>query len=211
MRRVCLIALLILAGCNRINYELQERIGREKRDILVSRLVEGRRDQQKAREQIQTTLEAFQQVTGFEGGDLEKSYKKLAKEFEQSEDRAKELREQIASIEQVAKDLFAEWRGEINQMHNGELKNKSSVILRSAESRYGVTIERMRTSERKIQPVLQAFRDQVLFLKHNLNARAITSLKSNAARLDTDVTALVADIDASIKEADLFIATLKAE
>jgi hypothetical protein len=31
----------------------------------------------------------------------------------------------------------------------------------------------MLKAEQKIQPVLGAFRDQVLFLKHNLNANAI--------------------------------------
>jgi predicted nucleic acid-binding Zn-ribbon protein len=209
--QLLLLTAVVLGGCNRLNYEIQERIGREKRDILVSRLEGGRRDQQRAKEQIQTTLEAFHQVTGFDGGDFEKFYKKLANEFEQSEDRAKDLRNQIASIDQVATDLFQEWRDELNQMHNGELKNKSAVLLRNAESRYGATITRMRASERKLEPVLQTFRDQVLYLKHNLNARAITSLKTNAASIDRDVAALVADLDVSIKEAGSFIATLKAE
>ena len=34
----------------------------------------------------------------------------------------------------------------------------------------------MRLTEEKMGPVLRAFRDQVTFLKHNLNAKAMSSL-----------------------------------
>ena len=38
----------------------------------------------------------------------------------------------------------------------------------------------MRLAESRIEPVLKSFRDQVLFLKHNLNAKAIASLRGGA-------------------------------
>jgi len=38
-------------------------------------------------------------------------------------------------------------------------------------------------AEDQIAPVLKAFHDQVLFLKHNLNSRAIGSLKGTSATL----------------------------
>ena len=57
-------------------------------------------------------------------------------------------------------------------------------------------------------PVLTAFHDQVLFLKHNLNARAIGSLKGTAASINTDVTAVMKSIDSSMQEADKLIASL---
>ena len=40
-----------------------ERIGKEKRHILVDRVEDGREDQRRAQEQFQTTLEAFKAVT----------------------------------------------------------------------------------------------------------------------------------------------------
>lgn len=207
---VVLMTIAALMGsCTRIYYAAMEKVGKEKRDILAGRIAEGKKDQEKAKEQFKTTLEAFQAVTGFQGGNLEKTYKKLNSEFESAEARAKDVRDQIKSIDQVSKDMFREWGTEIDGMGNADLRNRSRVMLRDAQKRYAVLIEKMRDSERRMEPVLTAFRDQVLFLKHNLNSRAISSLKSTAAKLDTQVTGLVQDLDASIKEADEFIASLQ--
>ena len=46
------------------------------------------------------------------------------------------------------------------------------------------------------------------FIKHNLNAEAVRSLKTTVLKMDVEVTKLVADIEASTKEADAFLATL---
>jgi hypothetical protein len=50
----------------------------------------------------------------------------------------------------------------------------------------------------------------VLFLKHNLNAQAIASLEGNLATMQTDVTALIAEMEASINEADAFVAGMQS-
>jgi hypothetical protein len=178
--RATLLSLIIFSpSCARIYYEAMEKIGKEKRDILASRIAEGKKDQEKAKQQFQTTLEAFQAVTGFQGGNLERTYKKLNGEFENAEARANDVRNQIKSIEQVSKDMFREWGSEIDGMGNAALRNRSRGMLRDSQKRYGVLIQKMRDSQRRMEPVLKAFRDQVLFLKHNLNARAISSLKGD--------------------------------
>jgi hypothetical protein len=201
-----------LAGCNwifdRMYYASMEKLGREKRDILAKRVAAGREDQEKAKEQFQTTLQAFQALTGFDGGELEKVYNKLSKELERSESRAGQVRERIDGIERVAGDLFREWDGEIEKMSSADLRAKSRVLRDDTEDRYSVLIAKMRLAESKMEPVLSAFRDQVLFLKHNLNARAIQSLGNTALEIDDEVAALVKDIEASIAEADAFVASL---
>jgi hypothetical protein len=79
-------------------------------DILVSRVKDSKKDQQQAKEQIKTTMESFQALTGFQGGELEKSYKKLNGEYEKAADSAQKLHNRIDSIDQVSNDLFKEWR-----------------------------------------------------------------------------------------------------
>jgi hypothetical protein len=54
-------------------------------------------------------------------------------------------------------------------------------------------------------PVLSAFKDQVLFLKHNLNARAVASLSDTVKGIEGDVGRLIAEMNASIAEANQFI------
>jgi hypothetical protein len=184
------------------------KLGKEKRDILVSRIKDGKKDQDKAKEQLKTTMEAFQELTGFQGGDLEKTYNKLNKEYESAQSRADKVSDQVKSIDKVANDLFREWTGEIEQMQDRELKSKSRAMLRDAQSRHEQYMTAMHATEKKMEPVLQAFHDQVTFLKHNLNARAIKSLKGTAARIDSQVQSLMVDIEKSMKEADSFVASL---
>lgn len=186
-----------------------EKLGKEKRDILARRVADGREDQQEAKEQFQTTLEAFQELTGFDGGELEKVYNKLNREYERSEARAERVSERIDGIERVAKAMFNEWGQEISEIGSADLRSKSRALLDDTKDRYSRLIAAMKQAEAKMQPVLGAFRDQVLFLKHNLNAQAIQSLSEVVLEIDDDVAALVADIEASIAEADEFVAALE--
>ncbi|MDX1979644.1 MAG: DUF2959 family protein [Bryobacteraceae bacterium] len=202
---------LLCTGCSSLYYAANEKIGREKRDILVSRVEAGRKDQAEAKEQFQNALEAFQSVTAFTGGKLEEIYNKLNKELERSEGRANDVGQSVRSIEKVAADLFREWDKEISAMSSGDLRTRSRAMRVETETRYDALIRKMHDSERKMKPVLQAFRDQVLFLKHNLNARAISSLKSNVVKIDREVTQLVKDIEASIAESDAFIKTMGSD
>lgn len=205
------LSLAALCSCSGLYYGAMKKIGKEKRDILVQRLVSGQKAQQEAKEQFKTTLEAFQSVTGFNGGDLEKVYKKLNNELEDAEDRAKKVSDRIDSIQKVGDDLFKEWGKEIEGMWNANLRGQSQTMLRETRRRHERHLQTMRVTEEKMLPVVRAFRDQVTFLKHNLNAKAISSLKQTAAGMDKEVGELVKDIEASVKEADSFIATLSKE
>ncbi len=204
------LAALLLSGCQGLYYKAQEKLGNEKRDILIDRVKKGREDQEKAKEQYKTTLEAFQAVTGFKGGKTEEIYKKLKKEYDEAADRTKKVSDRITSIEQVSGDMFSEWDKEIDAMGNRDLKAMSRVLMRDTRARYTPLIKKMKDVERRAKPVLKAFEDQVLFIKHNLNAEAVSSLKTTVIKMDAEVTKLVADIEASTKEADAFLATLPA-
>ena len=59
--------------------------------------------------------------------------------------------------------------------------------------------------------MLKPLRDRVLFLKHNLNARALGALTKELGTVRTDVDELVADMQHSIAEADAFIADMERE
>ncbi len=203
-----LAATLTLAGCTTLFYKAMSTLGKEKRDILVSRVQDAKKDQQQTKEKLKTTMENFQAITGFQGGSLEKSYKRLNSSYEDANNQASKLHDKIDSIDHVSKDLFNEWQGEINGMKNPRLKAQSATLLRNAKVRQAAYMRAMHKTEDKIAPVLSAFHDQVLFLKHNLNARAIGSLKDTTASIQTNVADLIQSIDDSSVEADNLINTL---
>ena len=109
----------------------------------------------------------------------------------------------------MAEDLFAEWQQELNQYTNSKLKQSSARKLRETKSKYAQLIAAMKRAERKMDPVLSAFQDQVLYLKHNLNAQAIVSLQGELVSIETDVAGLIKEMEASIKEADTFINSIE--
>lgn len=202
--------LLALGACSRAYYSAMEQVGRHKRDILRSRIEGAREDQQEAQEQFKTTYERFAEAAGYDGGDLEAIYRELNREFERSEARAEDVSERIESIETVAADLFEEWAEEIELYESAQLRRASSQSLDETRDRYAQLIGAMKRAEAKMPPVLNAFRDQVLFMKHNLNARAIAALEGTLGEIESDVSSLIREIDVSIREAERFLAQLDA-
>jgi hypothetical protein len=200
--------LLFGFGCKSTYYAAWEKLGYEKRDILVDRVEDARDEQNGAKQQFKTTLERFQELTNFSGGELEAKYKKLKSDYERCESRAAAVSDRIKAVESVGNDLFTEWRAEINQMESADLKARSEKLMNDTRVRYDQLIASMKNSEAKMKPVLSAFKDQVLFLKANLNAQAIANLKETAASIETDVQGLIRDMEASINEANAFIESM---
>jgi len=203
------LQILAISGCATAYYSAWEKLGYEKRDILVSRVKAARDDQTEAKEQFKTTLEQFQAVTNFNGGDLEAEYKKLSAAYDSCQSRAESVSKRVNSVDKVANDMFAEWEKELGEYTDPNLKRSSEEKLNATKARYAQLYAAMRKSEQKMQPVLAAFKDQVLFLKHNLNAEAIASLHTTAAGIDSDVSQLIKDMESSINEANSFIGQLE--
>lgn len=202
-------ALLLLAGCSTAYYAAWEKLGYEKRDILKERVVDARDEQAAASEQFKDALTRLKEVYAFDGGDLEKAYRQLEGEFEDSEARATAVRKRIGSMETVANDLFAEWEEEIGQISNATLASSSRRKLSETRRRFDEMDTALRKAESSMEPVLAQFRDYTLYLKHNLNAQAIASLKGEAINIETEVGRLLQDMNASIARADAFVKSLE--
>ncbi|MEO6593726.1 MAG: DUF2959 domain-containing protein [Planctomycetota bacterium] len=202
------ILLVSLTACSSMYYATMETFGYQKRDLLVERVEEARESQKEAKQQIQTTFESFQGLSGFQGGELEAKYKQFKSLYERSASQAIDVKNRITSIEKVSGDMFSEWGQEIGQIQSPNLRGKSEKMKADTEQRYTGLINTMKAAEQRMQPVLTAFHDQVLFLKHNLNAAAISSLQSETIKIESDVAGLIAEMQKSIDEADKFIASL---
>jgi len=197
--------ILILASCQSAYYSAMEKVGVHKRDILVDRVENAKDTQEEAKEQFKSALEKFKSVRQFDGGKLEAVYNDLNGEYETSLALAEKMRSRIDSIEDVSESLFEEWQEELEQYSSASLKRKSNEQLLKTRQQYNKLIRAMKKAESSIQPVLTIFNDQVLYLKHNLNAQAIQSLKGELNEIESNVTRLIAEMNRSIDEANRFI------
>jgi len=213
MRKVVLgLALLVLtglSGCQTAYYAAWEKLGYEKRDILVSRVEDARDAQEEAKEEVVSALESFSQAVNFKGGELEKQYKRFKSQLDASEKAAANVRDRVDKVESTGSALFKEWEGELDTYTNKSLRQRSELQLRDTRSRYGTMITAMQKARDRLEPALRPLRDQVLFLKHNLNARALTSLKDEVQKVDVEVNRLIEDINVAVEEANGFINQIK--
>ena len=208
-RLLILSVFFMLMGCSTMYLEALEKVGIPKRDVMVSRVEKARDTQEETKEQFKSALEQFTAATNFDGGDLEATYKRLNDSYEASVAKAEEVRSRIADIESVSEALFAEWKQEITQYSSAAMKQNSQKKLNTTQTHYRQLITSMKQAEAKIEPILTVFNDQVMFLKHNLNARAIASLKGELSTIKSDVSALVVSMEQSINEANAFISTME--
>ncbi|MBT8064286.1 MAG: DUF2959 domain-containing protein [Gammaproteobacteria bacterium] len=204
-----LLTILMLTACSSAYYKTMEGLGIEKRDILVDRVEDARDAQDEASEQFASALEQFRSVVSVDGGDLEATYDRLNGEYERSRGDAEAVSERIDEVESVAEDLFEEWQAELAEYSRADLRRNSEALLRDTRRRYDQMMVAMRRAERSMEPVLEAFQDQVLALKHNLNARAIGALRNELDSIERETARLIAEMQKAIDEADAFIQSMQ--
>ena len=211
--RVLVVAAVVLEmmAFSGVYYRTMEKVGIHKRDIMVDRVKAARDTQNETRQQFVTAMEQFKRVVNFKGGDLEKEYNKLNAALKKSEARADEVRERIRAVEDVSEALFDEWRAEMKLYASDALRRSSLQKYDATKQKYAELIKAMKKAEAKLEPALVPLRDQVLFMKHNLNARAITGLSGEAVVIQANVDKLVKEMEAAIAEADSFIKDLQTE
>lgn len=204
----CFIAIA-LGGCAAAKYSALEKIGIHKRDILVDNVEDARDSQAETREYIVSAYEELNALVGHEGGELEKQYKRLNKEVERARDATQELDDRIRSIDTVSEDLFEEWESELELYSSHTLRNDQAGKLAESRRQFRRMRDRMQAARNRVDPVMAVLNDNVLYLKHSLNAQAIAALHGEAANLDADVEALIRDMQIAIDEADAFISKMR--
>lgn len=207
---VCIALVGCLSGCSSAYYAGLEKIGIPKRDLLSRRVESARDAQEETKQQFSSALERFRATVNVDGGELEERYDTLRDELEKSEERAEALEDKVDDVADVAEALFEEWEDELDDYQRLELRAASKRRLNETRRAYEPMIEAMRRAERSVEPVLEAFRDVVLALKHQLNARAIASIEGELVSIEREVDALVKQMNQSIREATKFLGTLES-
>ncbi|MCK8046535.1 DUF2959 domain-containing protein [Shewanella sp. 1CM18E] len=202
---------LLLGGCQSAYYGAMEKVGYHKRDIMVDRVEDAKESQEDAQEQFSSALEEMQALLNHDGGDLESAYNKAKDEYESAQDAADDVTNRIDKVEDVAEALFDEWQTEIGEISKASLRRNSESKLKETRRSYTQLVKSMRRAESKMEPVLTAMKDNMLYLKHNLNAQAIGAIKGEFASLQTDISGLIKEMNKSIDESNKFIASLEGK
>ncbi|MGO2292910.1 MAG: DUF2959 domain-containing protein [Pseudoalteromonas sp.] len=200
-----LVVTLSLSGCQSAYYSAMESVGVHKRDILVDRVEETKDSQEESQEEFQSALERLTTLIDFEGGELQDAYNQLNDDYESSLQAANDVTNNINKVEDVAEALFEEWADELEQYKSASLKRESSKKLSATQRQFDQLLRSMRSAESKMEPVLSSLQDNVLYLKHNLNAQAVSAIKGEFTNLKRDIKVLMDDMNKSIADSNKFI------
>jgi len=199
------LSLVSLTACRNVVYSAYENFGVYKRDLLKKRVVSARDEEKGAQQEFKDALTRLKEITSFEGGDLERGYRRLQSGYDDAALRVTAVHKRVQDVETVAGDLFAEWEKENRQIETDALRQTSRRQLDDTRQRYDEMLRALKKSERSMDPVLHKLHDYVLALKHSLNAQAIAALGGESAKIQADVARLIEDMNASIAGADEFI------
>jgi len=204
-----LLGLLVGPGCRSIyNATMENVFGYEKRELFKKSVTSLQAEQKDAQKEFKDALTRLKELYAFQGGELESVYEKVKTSYDRCEREAKDVSSRIGTMEDLATAMFREWEQEIKQYTNPNLAASSREQLRNTKDRYAQLSRTVRASEAAMQPVLAQLKDNVLFLKHNLNASAIGSLQGEATNIQSQIEQLLTRMNASIAESDRFIQTL---
>jgi hypothetical protein len=197
--------MVLLTSCRNTVYSAYEAVGVYKRDLLKKKVVAARDEENKAQEEFKDALTRLKEMTGFDGGDLEKNSRRLQSDYDDAASRVAAVHKRVKDVETVAGDLFKEWDNENRQIETQSLRRTSQDQLDETRRRYGEMIGALKDAERKMDPVLHKLRDYVLVVKHSLNAQAVASLRGESIKIQADITRLLEDMSTSIAQADQFV------
>jgi hypothetical protein len=200
-----LVSLMTFSSCRNTMYSAYEKVGIYKRDLLKKRVVAARDEEKGAQQEFKDALTRLKELSGFEGGELEKRYRKLQSDYDDAAARVTAVHTRVQAVETVAGDLFAEWDKENREIETASLRQVSRQQLNDTRRRYDEMLVALKKSEQSMDPVLHKLHDYVLALKHTLNAQAVAALGGESAKIQADVARLIEDMNTSIARADEFI------
>lgn len=193
------------------NFYYQSReslLGHHKRDIVVIQVEQTCNSLVNTRDQFEDALRQFKDIVDVAETSLEHRYKLLQRQYDFCKNRSDDVSHRISAIEEVSNSLFKEWEDELEHYSSRALRSKSRQQLKISKQQYARLVKTLRKAESRIHPVLSAFKDQVLFLKHNLNAQAIAALQHEFVEIGIDISKLIEVMEITINEASRFVSTL---
>lgn len=207
-------SLLAAPGCSAVRsqyYNAWEYFGYDKRERLIDYVQDASESQNEAKDEFVNALDRFKALTDFDGGELEATYNELNNSFLSAEAKAAEVNDRIDSIENASEALFDEWEDDIALIEGDpKLTRSSEQLLERTRGSLDEVVTSMNRAADSMDPILTKLRNRVIYLKGQLNAQAIASLRDVELDLTSEIDDLVAEMEASIAEADRFIAEMSS-
>lgn len=176
---------------------------KNKHDLLLERLQETVALQEETKQYV---LDAYDVLSGVsdDATELDDQIDALTETYAQSDDVAKNLKKQMKAVDRLAKGLFIEWRRELRQYDNKNLRAKSAENLKNTKQQYQTLHAAMKKSYQSVEPLLSLLHDNQLYLKHNRSVAAMQGFQQEVESAGNHMDSMIEDIELSIEESEAF-------
>jgi ElaB/YqjD/DUF883 family membrane-anchored ribosome-binding protein len=195
------VVVVFMTGCG----GAYKASGQYKRDLLLNRIEKAKQCHERAKNQFEVVLANYADIIDANAGDIRTEYNKLNRECKRARKIAKEISQRVKDVEDIGKPMFRNWEDELAEYNNEAIRRSSEEQLDLTRRNYLKCVHSIKSCQGKVEGVLASLNDQMLFLSHNLNSKALSAFKKNTASLKSEVGALVKQMQAGIKEAETFI------
>jgi len=176
---------------------------KSKHDLLFEQIEESIALQQETKQYIEQAYDVLANVSD-DVGDVEGQTKEINQAYQQSESLAQKLKAKITKVDRTAKTLFIEWRRELRQYNNKNLREKSAQNLDNTKQQYATVRESMQKSYQSIEPLLSLLHDNELYIKHNRSVAAMQGFQSEVKAAGSNIDGILADIETAITDSEAF-------
>jgi ATP-dependent exoDNAse (exonuclease V) beta subunit len=162
-----------------------------------------------SRTQLQKTMVTYNSITEMTAKDLKSAYKDLNKDVADSEKKVAEGRPKVDEMNTEAASYFSAWKASAAAISDPGLRKRSEERLADAQVRFDKISAAGKDARQSFDTLMKDAKDQSTFLGHDLNAKAITSLKPDAAKFNGRANTVFAKVDGVTKMFDEYITSMK--
>lgn len=176
---------------------------KNKHDLLLERLEETVALQEETKQYLLDAYDVLSSVSD-DVSEVDAQMDALTATYQQSEDVAENLKKQMKAVDRLAKGLFIEWRRELRQYDNKNLRAKSAENLTKTKKQYQVLHAAMKKSYQSVAPLLSLLHDNQLYLKHNRTVAAMQGFQEEVDAAGSQMDNMIEDIELSIEQSESF-------
>lgn len=199
---VALLCLAPLAAC--------QTSGPQIKDAFVAHIEATREGLAGCRDQLETTLQAYQLLVHLEAGDLPDRYSSLTHEIETCDRQIENSLQELDEMERMAQDYFARWSSDLDSYSSDSLRRLSQQRLDLIQQRFATLETTARPARDRATRVVEKLRDHMLFLRYDLTPESVAALSEDVEELQRTGDQLLESLRSTLEVSEHFAESLKS-
>ncbi|MBL8863659.1 MAG: DUF2959 family protein [Planctomycetes bacterium] len=138
-------------------------------------------------------------------GDAAGEFAKFVELSERSERQSEILRRAAKPMQQLADDVFLRWTKDMESFGNSRMRQRSQSRLDETRTRFQSIVGATQAAQIALDSFHGDLRDHENFLRHDLNATSVASIRPDVRALGEDLRALDVRFDATVAAARAYV------